>query len=107
HARFDPDAPSWFGDQMKPGGPWDYATLGPTYASFASFHYGAVGAAMGFPEGALLHQAGLRRRQRGDAPASSGAPGNGVGGGTYASGAAPRDREMTPKGFAFYARRSG
>jgi type VI secretion system secreted protein VgrG len=62
---------------------------------------------MGFPEGALLHQAGLRRREQGDAPADWGDPGNGLWGGTYPYGADPKDQEMTRKGFAFYARRYG
>jgi type VI secretion system secreted protein VgrG len=107
HARFDPEAPTWFADQMKPGGPWDYAGRGAQYAAFASFHLGVVGAAMGFPEGALLHQAGLRRTRRGEGAPSLGDPGNGLWGGTYPYGADPRDQEMTRKGFAFYARRYG
>jgi type VI secretion system secreted protein VgrG len=107
HARFDPAAPSWFDDQMKPGGPWDYARLGPQYAPFASFHYGVMGRAVGFPEGALLHQAGVRRRAQGDARPEWGEPGNGISGGTYPYGADPRDQEMTRKGFASYARRYG
>jgi type VI secretion system secreted protein VgrG len=107
HARFDPAAPSWFNDQVAPGGAWDFASRGPAYAGFASFHYGLVGRAVGFPEGALLHQAGLRRRARGDAPPEWGDPGNGLWGGTYPYGADPREQELTRKGFAFYARRYG
>ncbi len=107
HARFDPAAPSWFDDQMKPGGPWDYARLDARYAPFASFHYGVVGRAVGFPEGALLHQAGVRRAAQGDARPEWGEPGNGLWGGTYPYGADPHDQEMTRKGFAFYARRYG
>jgi type VI secretion system secreted protein VgrG len=107
HARFDPSAPSWFDDQRKAGGPWDHARLGPRYAAFASFHYGVVGRAMGFPEGALLHQAGARRAKGADATPDWGDPGNGLSGGTYPYGADPRDQEMTRRGFAFYARRYG
>ncbi len=107
HARFDPAAPSWFNDKLAPGGAWDYARLGAQYAPFASFHYGVMGRAVGFPEGALLHQAGVRRAARGDAPPAWGEPGNGLWGGTYPYGADPRDQEMTRKGFAFYARRYG
>jgi type VI secretion system secreted protein VgrG len=107
HARFDPEAPAWLADRMKPGGPWDFGALGEKYAAFASFHLGAVGAAMGFPEGALLHQAGTRRQARGDGAPGWGDPGNGLWGGTYPYGADPRDQEMTRKGYAFYARRYG
>jgi type VI secretion system secreted protein VgrG len=107
HARFDPAEPSWFDDQMKPGGRWDFSRLGERYAAFASFHYGVVGRAAGFPEGALMHEAGARRAAKGDAPPDWGDPGNGLSGGTYPYGADPRDQEMTRKGFAFYARRYG
>jgi type VI secretion system secreted protein VgrG len=107
HARFDPEAPSWLADRMKPGGPWDFGAFGAQFSAFASFHLGAVGAAMGFPEGALLHQAGARRQARGDSPPDWGDPGNGLCGGTYPYGADPRDQEMTRKGYAFYARRYG
>jgi type VI secretion system secreted protein VgrG len=105
--RVDPRATAWFDDQVRSGGAWDHGSLGPEHAAFASFHYGLVGRALGFPEGALLHQSGARRRAKGDSEPDWGHPGNGLWGGTYPYGADPRDQEMTRKGFAFYARRYG
>ncbi|WP_437308491.1 type VI secretion system tip protein TssI/VgrG [Sorangium sp. So ce388] len=102
HARFDRDAPAWFAEMTKPGGEWDYGRLGERYAGFSNFHYGVMGKAMGFPEGALLRHAGMRRKARGDAKPEWGDPGNGVWGGTYPYGAPVEDQEMVKKGFKYY-----
>jgi len=102
HARRDPSAPTWFEDQLKPGGKWDFAARGERYRDFASFHQGMVGKAMGFPEGALLRQAGMRRQAQGNAKAEWGDPGNGMWGGKYPYGADPRDQALLAQGFAHH-----
>jgi type VI secretion system secreted protein VgrG len=102
HARRDPAAPTWFEDQTKPGGAWDFAAKGEQYRDFAAFHQGLVGKAMGFPEGAILRQAGVRRRAQGDADPAWGDPGNGLWGGRYPYGADPRDQALIKQGFAHH-----
>jgi type VI secretion system secreted protein VgrG len=102
HARHDPSAPTWFADQLKPGGKWDFAARGERYRDFASFHQGVVGKAMGFPEGAILRQAGVRRRAQGDVRPEWGDPGNGLWGGTYPYGADPHEQVLIKQGFAHH-----
>jgi type VI secretion system secreted protein VgrG len=107
HARFDEGAPQWLSDRIAPGGAWDYERLGAEYAAYTSFHLGVVGAAMGLPEGALLRQAGVIRRAKGNSKPEWGDPGNGVTGGVYPYGADPEHQEMLLRGSAFYERRFG
>ena len=59
----------WFQSQVDYGGPWDYKSLGSgskKYAPFGNFHYGATGAAMGFPENTLLRMAGWAQQRNKD-----------------------------------------
>ncbi|ASQ77418.1 hypothetical protein B1023_13640 [Enterobacter hormaechei] len=48
----------WFYQMVRNHGPWDYKQGRAEYANFGNFHYGAVGAAAGIPEGILLRGAG-------------------------------------------------
>jgi len=104
-AWFDPDAPDWFRTKMK-SGEWDFAEHGEEHRDFASFHLGAVGKAAGLPEGVILRQAGLRKKERGELNPDAGDPGNGLFGGQAPYGVEPRELEMMQKGFAFYDRQS-
>jgi len=59
------NAGTWFYNQVKPGGPWDYKRQGGgapgtccNYEDFGNFNYGATGAALGIPEIFLLNEAG-------------------------------------------------
>ena len=105
HAWFDPEEPSWLHEKMR-SDDWDFGSRGPQYKDFESFHLGAVGAALGLPEGMVLRQAGMRRRERGgEVPAEHGDPGNGLWGGREPYGLDPREHAMIKKGFAFYGER--
>lgn len=48
----------WFYQMVRNHGPWDYKQSHPQYANFGNFHYGAIGAAAGIPDGVLLRGAG-------------------------------------------------
>ncbi len=52
----------WFYQMVRNHGPWDYKQGRAEYANFGNFHYGAVGAAAGIPEGILLRGAGTALR---------------------------------------------
>ena len=49
---------SWFYNQVKNKGPWDYKQRGSEYEDFGNFNYGATGAAAGIPDQILLRAAG-------------------------------------------------
>lgn len=51
----------WFYQMVRNHGPWDYKQGRAEYANFGNFHYGAVGAAAGIPEGILLQGQALHR----------------------------------------------
>lgn len=44
----------WFANQVREGGVWDYKRAGYEYADFGNFHYGVIGAALGYSEYTLL-----------------------------------------------------
>lgn len=54
---------TWFYNQVKYGGPWDYKTQNPAgtqqYTDFGNFNFGATGRAVGFSESELLWGAGI------------------------------------------------
>lgn len=53
---------TWFFDQVKAGGPWDYkAGQQNQYEEFGNFHYGAIGASIGIPQGVLDIGAGAQQ----------------------------------------------
>jgi hypothetical protein len=45
---------SWFYQQVRRHGPWDYKQRGKGFESFGNFHYGAVGHAAGISDEVLL-----------------------------------------------------
>ena len=105
----------WFRDQVKKGGPWDYNNsklrtpeeiASSIYDSFGNFHYGAVGAAAGFPLGELLRAAGYAQETSGDvrgAGQSGGLVGVFTGIGAKAPyGDKPQDQEPIRMGYAYY-----
>ncbi|WP_336854075.1 polymorphic toxin type 44 domain-containing protein [Pseudescherichia vulneris] len=49
---------AWFFMMVRNHGPWDYKQANRKYANFGNFHYGAIGAAAGIPDGVLLRGAG-------------------------------------------------
>ena len=42
----------WFYQMVRNHGPWDFKQGRAQYANFGNFHFGAVGAAAGIPDGA-------------------------------------------------------
>lgn len=48
----------WFYQMVRNHGPWDFKQGRAQYANFGNFHFGAVGAAAGIPDGVLLQGAG-------------------------------------------------
>jgi len=55
--------PFWFKKQVENKGPWDFKQQGKAYENFGNFHFGAVGAAMGFPDTILLNEAGIAQKK--------------------------------------------
>jgi RHS repeat-associated protein len=57
--------PSWFYNQVRNGGPWDYKQQGHQYQDFGNFNFGATGSAFGFPDSVLSRAAGWAQQQAG------------------------------------------
>jgi RHS repeat-associated protein len=57
--------PTWFYDQVRNKGPWDYKQLDPQYEDFGNFNYGATGYAFGFSHEILLRGAGWAQQRAG------------------------------------------
>lgn len=101
-ATFDPDAPSWLNDQLKPGGGWDPLQWGAEHRDFGNFHLGLMASAAGLPAGVLLRQAGTNCAKREGTSPEHGDPGNGLWGGRAPYGNRPSDEDMIRKGAAHY-----
>lgn len=101
----EPSDERWFEEMTADGGRWDFRKKGSQYEDFASFHFGLVGKAMGFPEGVLLRRAGKATEARRGSDPSRGDPGNGLWGGTEPYGNDPRSYAMIKKGFEHYDKR--
>lgn len=56
---------SWFYNQVRNKGPWDYKQLSRDYEAFGNFNYGATGTAAGFSETVLLRAAGFAQSRAG------------------------------------------
>jgi Bacterial toxin 44 len=100
---------NWFYNQVKAGGPWDYKKYGRQYENFGNYHYGAMGATMGFSEGTLLRMAGWANVQATGGRVTLGwgkPPDNqldafrGVGG-IAPYGDDPRDQQMIKEGIKY------
>ncbi|WP_287811175.1 polymorphic toxin type 44 domain-containing protein [Pseudomonas sp.] len=56
---------SWFYNQVRNRGPWDYKQQSRDYEAFGNFNYGATGTAAGFSETVLLRAAGFAQSRAG------------------------------------------
>jgi hypothetical protein len=56
---------SWFYEQVRNRGPWDYKQISRGYEDFGNFNYGATGTACGFSEMILLRAAGFAQSRAG------------------------------------------
>ncbi|PAN93624.1 hypothetical protein CIW64_02735 [Enterobacter cloacae] len=92
----------WFYQMVRNHGPWDYKQGRAEYANFGNFHYGAVGAAAGIPDGVLLRGAGTAQILAGTSDPVEFAKYQGA----YAYGDDPVDQLWIRAGIN-YARRSG
>jgi type VI secretion system secreted protein VgrG len=106
HEFFDPEEPDWFQDKLR-SRDWDFAAGGEPYREFASFVIAAAGRALGLPEGVILRQAGMRKKERGEWKPENGDPGNGLWGGAAPFGMEPPELEAMRKGFTFFDKHRG
>jgi len=66
---------TWFFNQVKPGGDWDYARINrQRYDAGGNFNYGATGVALGIPPQVLLRAAGVAQVFTGHWKAKYGIP---------------------------------
>jgi len=93
---------SWFYNQVRNHGPWDYKQLGPQYRRFGNFNYGATGKAAWLPEGLLLRSAGLAQIRAGTSLPEWGTPGFLLFGGSGSFGDDPVDQFWIKSGFRYY-----
>lgn len=98
----------WFYDQVRSFGPWDYKRISREYEAFGNFHYGAVGAAMGYYLNTLQRMAGWYQVTHGKSDPSWGgvAPSLfeaylGIGG-IAPFGDDPVDYENIGRGYSYY-----
>jgi hypothetical protein len=89
---------SWFRNQVRNSGPWDYKQQGSKYEDFGNFNFGATGTAADFSSGLLYRGAGVAS-QRAD-PTRTGL---GEWFGRYPYGDDPADQEQIEKGIEFCA----
>lgn len=104
---YDPENPSFFDEATSAGGELDPTARGDGTDEFRAFRYAAAGRAMGYPEGVLLRQAGLRQEAAGGRRPERGDPGNGVWGGKAPFGNDPKQAEAMKKGFEYHGARQG
>ena len=96
--------PSWFYNQVKNKGPWDYKQLGKQYEAFGNFNYGATGAAFGFSERTLLREAGRAQIRAKTSKPKWNKPGSRLNpfGGKPPYGDDPRDQELIKQGVKYF-----
>jgi RHS repeat-associated protein len=106
-ASFGLKGSSWFYDEVRNKGPWDYKQLGSQYQDFGNFNYGATGAAFGYSEDTLLRMAGWAQVQSGTSQPGWGVTPNkfqaylGIGG-RAPYGDDPSDQSMIKRGIEYY-----
>ncbi|MHB9124295.1 MAG: RHS repeat domain-containing protein, partial [Thermoanaerobaculia bacterium] len=94
-----PDDASWWFNQVRNKGPWDYKQQGSSYEEFGNFNYGATGAALGLPEQVILRGAGWAN-QKADPKGRKGLPGRWWSKEPY--GDDPQDQKWIKEGINFY-----
>lgn len=102
-------SPWWFRGQVQNGGPWDFKQKGSSYEDFGNFHYGAVGAAFGFPDSVLLNEAGRAQNAAGTSLTIWGSPGPHLlpSWGTGSYGDDPTDQYWILQGIDYYNNTGG
>jgi hypothetical protein len=49
----------WFANKVRPGGEWDFKQEGSEFEDFGNFHFGVIGAALGYSPETLQRAASL------------------------------------------------
>ncbi len=106
HAFFDPERPTYFDDETKPGGALDPfpRDCTPEQSRFHTFKYAVAGRALGIPEGVLARKAGARHLAAHGPDSGRGSPGNGLFGGEAPYGSSDEAYDALKRGFTFYTR---
>jgi hypothetical protein len=94
HSLFGP--PTWFYNQVRNHGPWDYKQRGEQYQDFGNFNYGATGTAAGYPPFILKRFAGWAQIEAGNPDPSFGRPW-----GSAPYGDDPNDQAQIDKGIDY------
>lgn len=106
---------SWFENQVRAGGPWDFKFAGPgrmnhpEFESFGNWHYGFVGSAAGFSLLDLQREAGAIQKAESVSRGDWGHAGYGLPllriAGSNSFGDDPRDQEQIKEGYEAYKAR--
>jgi RHS repeat-associated protein len=93
--------PSWFYNQVRNKGPWDYKQVDPRYQDFGNFNYGATCRSFGFSERTCLREAGRGQQAAGTSQPNWGDPGWRINprGGTPPYGDDPADAAWIQRGM--------
>ncbi len=89
--------PTWFVDQVRNKGPWDYKQRGQQYQSFGNFNYGAVAGAYGLNLEQAKRGAGWAQSRAGTST-----PAWGTWSGEAPYGDDPRDQAEIERGYQYY-----
>ena len=105
-AMYDMD-PIDFYNAVKTGGRWDFKNLpnyGAEYENLGNWHYGAMGAAVGFSRETLLNEAGRAQIRNGTSSPGWGEPGPWYNpdAGTGSYGDDPKDQYWINQGYNYY-----
>jgi hypothetical protein len=95
----------WFANQVRPGGEWDYKSQGGSeWERFGNFHFGVIGAALGYSLEALQRAAGLVQNGTDLVTALSGGTPSGTGHfvGSPPYGDDPRDQSQIADGTSAF-----
>jgi hypothetical protein len=88
--------PTWFYNQVKLNGPWDYKQQGRKYDDFGNFNFGATGFAFGFPADILYRGAGWENQKADPTRKGLGSPWGG-----YPYGDDPKDQNQISNGIDY------
>ncbi len=88
---------TWYYNQVRNKGPWDYKQQGRQYQDFGNFNYGATAAAWGYPYEVIRRMAGWAQQRAGTSRPAWGSPL-----GPFPYGDDPADQEMIDAGIRYH-----
>lgn len=112
HTAYSLSGDIWLYNHVHGGAQWDFKQLGKEYEDFGNFHYGAVGAAMGYTLDTLQRMAGWAQIRAGSANGTFGENPGLFGSMFGVGGVAPfrddtRDQAQIVKGYEYYEKYYG